>query len=197
MFSSTLTLSRFVLASRPTIRLAFRSLRSNPSRPCDRGYCVTVDAKRFFRVGRVTATLGADDFSHSPSCQLHTLGWLRRPVRACWLQADFSIWVTVLRDVVTMYWHGLIYSVSKWRHCNPCIRCGVHRLCPGTCRLYRCRVSRLFRSVQVESRYLCCDFDVPCTVSSLPRLAPRISLTGSWIILLGYSRALWFSTLKG
>ena len=27
-------------------------------------------------------------------------------------------------------------------------------------------------------------------------LAPRIILTGSWIILLGYSRALWFRTLK-
>ena len=32
--------------------------------------------------------------------------------------------------------------------------------------------------------------------SSLPRLAPRIIFTGSWIILLGYSRALWIRTVK-
>ena len=32
--------------------------------------------------------------------------------------------------------------------------------------------------------------------SSLPRLAPRISLTGSWIKLLSCSRALWIRTVK-
>ena len=38
---------------------------------------VTVDAKRFSRVGRLTATLGVDDFSHLPAemsnCSLSAL----------------------------------------------------------------------------------------------------------------------------
>ena len=36
-----------------------------------------------------------------------------------------------------------------------------------------------------------CTFDV-----DFQRLAPRVSLTGSWIILLCYSRALWIRTVK-
>ena len=52
----------------------------------------------------------------------------------------------------TMYCHVLMYSVSKWRHCTSCIRCGDHRLCP---RKYG------FKSVSMLKTLLLCATRVP------------------------------------